>query len=435
MIDPQVGCHRNYIGPVPTKTFMSTYKRLLIVVAAAWLLIHPATGDEGPRQKSALTILQINDVYTAAPLEGGKVGGLARVAALKQQLAASGKPVLLLLSGDFLSPSVASTVFKGRQMVEALNTAGLDIATLGNHEFDFGPDILRERMKESRWQWVVSNITDDATGQPLGGAATHLVRNYGGLKVGFIGVCLTGDEISSDKRQGITMTDPFEAVRKFIPIVKQEGAQAIVVITHLEFADDRKMAEMFPEIDVIIGGHEHVPITTFVNQTLITKAGADSRYAARIDLTPIAGNARVERHYELVPIVEGMREDDATRKVTAEFEGKLGKELQVVIGSATTPLDAVAEHVRSAETSVGNLFADAVREALRADVAIINGGSIRSNRVFPPGKLTRGDVLALHPFGGVAVMAEISGRTFLAALNHGVGPAAKGLEGFRRFQA
>ena len=410
---------------------MRTYIQTLMIAAAACFLHGSVSADEGPRQKSALTILQINDVYTAAPVDGGKAGGLARVAAMKQQLAASGKSVLLLLSGDFISPSVASTVFKGRQMVEALNTAGLDIATLGNHEFDFGPDVLRERMKESRWQWVVSNITDDTTGgQPIGGAATHLVRDYGGLKVGFIGVCLTGDEISRDKRQGITMTDPFEAVRKYIPIVKQEGAQAIVVITHLDFADDRKMAEMFPEIDVIIGGHDHVPITTFVNQTLISKAGADARYVARIDLTPGAGNARVERHYELVPVVEGMREDDATAKVTADFNAQLGKELEVVVGSTTAPLDAVGEHVRSNETNLGNLFADAVREALQADVAIVNGGSIRSNRMFPPGKLTRGDVLAFHPFGGIAVMAEVPGRTLLAALNHGVGRRSEALGRF-----
>lgn len=409
---------------------MPTYIQTLMIAAAACVLPGTASAEEGPRQKSALTILQINDVYTAAPLDGGKAGGLARVAALKQQLAASGKPVLLLLAGDFISPSVASSVFKGRQMIEALNVAGLDIATLGNHEFDFGPDVLRERMKESRWQWVVSNIIDDATGQPIGDAKTHLVRDFAGLKVGFIGVCLTGEEISRDKRQGITMTDPFEAVRKFIPIVKSEGAQAIVVITHLEFVDDRKMAEMFPEIDVIIGGHEHLPITTFVNQTLISKAGADSRYVARIDLTPIASSPRIERHYELVPIVEGMREDEATLKVAADFEGRLGKELEVVVGSTTTPLDAVSEHVRSGETSAGNLFADAVREALRADVAIINGGSIRSNRLFPPGKLTRRDVLALHPFGGTSVMAQVSGQTLLAALNHGVGRRSEALGRF-----
>ena len=86
--------------------------------------------------RAPLTILQINDVYTTVPIDG--VGGLARVATLKKQLAAAGRTPLLIIAGDFLSPSVASTVFKGEQMVAALNAAGLDLATLGNHEFDFG---------------------------------------------------------------------------------------------------------------------------------------------------------------------------------------------------------------------------------------------------------------------------------------------------------
>jgi 5'-nucleotidase len=386
--------------------------------------------QESARQSAPLTILQINDVYTASPVDGGKAGGLARVAKLKQQLAAPNKTVLLLMAGDFLSPSVASSVFKGKQMVDALNAAGLDIATIGNHEFDFGPDVLRERMRESRWQWVVSNIVDEDSGQPIGGAAPYLVRQYGSLKVGYLGLCIIGDEISRDKRRGVTLTDPFEAARKYIPLLQQEGVNAIVALTHLDYADDRKLAEMFPAIDVIIGGHEHAPITTVVNRTLISKAGADSRFAARIDLAPMAGDTRVERHFELVPIVQGMAEDEPTLKVTADYEARLGKELGQVIGRTTTPLDAVAEHVRSAESNLGNLFADAVREAMGADVAILNGGSIRSNRVFPVGNLTRGDVLAMHPFGSVSCKVEVSGSTILAALNHGVGRLGESLGRF-----
>lgn len=400
---------------------MNLRTRLPATATAVLLVLGSVAGQEGPRQKAPLTILQINDVYTAAPLDGGKAGGLARVATLKQQLAAPGKTVLLVLAGDFLSPSVASSVFKGKQMVEALNAAGLDMATLGNHEFDFGPDVLRERMKEARWQWVVSNIVDEETGQPFGGAAPYLVRQYGRVKVGFIGLCLTGDEISSDKRRGVTMTDPFEAARTYIPVLQREGATAIVAITHLDYADDRKLAEMFPAIDVIIGGHEHSPITTLVNRTLISKAGADSRFVARVDLNPIEGHDRVERHFELVPVVDGMAEDAATLKVTADYDARLGKELEVVVGETTTALDAVAERVRSAESNLGNLFADAMREATGADAAIVNGGSIRSNRVFAAGKLTRGDVLAIHPFGGLTCKVDVPGATIVAALNHGVG--------------
>ena len=135
-----------------------------------------------PRARAPLTILQINDVYSTIPING--LGGLARVATLKQQLTEAGRTPLLVIAGDFLSPSVASSIFKGEQMVAALNAAGLDLATLGNHEFDFGVDVLMQRMKESRFQWVVSNVVDTA-GQPLAGAVPYIVRTFGTIRVGF----------------------------------------------------------------------------------------------------------------------------------------------------------------------------------------------------------------------------------------------------------
>src|SRR5690349_9280703 len=146
-----------------------------------------------PRAAAPLTILQINDVYSTVPV--ADLGGLARVATLKRRIAAAGRTPFLILAGDFLSSSVASTVFKGEQMIAALNAAGLDMATLGNHEFDFGVDLLIQRMKEARWQWVVSNVIDLQTGKPIGDAAPYVVRTFGGLKVGFIGLCLTSEGI------------------------------------------------------------------------------------------------------------------------------------------------------------------------------------------------------------------------------------------------
>jgi len=132
-----------------------------------------------PRASTPVTFLQINDVYSTVPIDG--VGGLARVATLKQQMAAAGKTPVLVIAGDFLSPSVASSVFKGEQMVAALNAAGLDFATLGNHEFDFGSDMLIQRMAEAKWQWIVSNVIDTNTGKPVGNAAPYIVKTYGSL--------------------------------------------------------------------------------------------------------------------------------------------------------------------------------------------------------------------------------------------------------------
>ena len=105
------------------------------------------------------------------PTDG--LGGLARVATEKQRLAAEGHRPFLVIAGDFLSPSVASSVFKGEQMIAALNAAGLDLATLGNHEFDFGDDLLIQRMREATFTWVVSNVVDTRTGKPIGNAVPY----------------------------------------------------------------------------------------------------------------------------------------------------------------------------------------------------------------------------------------------------------------------
>ena len=152
------------------------------------------------RGAAALTILQLNDVYSTVPVDGA--GGLARVATLKQRLTREGASTLMLLAGDFLSSSVASTIFKGEQMIAALNAAGLDVATLGNHEFDFGAEILLQRMAEAKWQWVVANAIDRTTGKPVGGAAPYIVRTFGPLKVAILGLCSTEGFVGGSARRG-----------------------------------------------------------------------------------------------------------------------------------------------------------------------------------------------------------------------------------------
>jgi 5'-nucleotidase len=378
-----------------------------------------------PRARAQVTFLQLNDVYSTIPVD--ERGGLARVATLKQQLAAAGRTPFMVLAGDFLSPSVASSVFKGEQMVAALNAAGLDLATLGNHEFDFGDDVLLQRMAEAKWQWVVSNVIDTNTGNPIGGAAPYVIRTFGTLKVGFIGLCLTTDEITADKLKHTRLIDPLEAAARYLPVLKQEGAAVIVAVTHLAFATDRALAERFPEIDLIIGGHEHYPITASENRTLISKSGSDARAVARIDVNRQA-QGLVERFFELVPITSDIPDEPRTAEVVASYERRLGTELDMVVGSTREPLDANSVRLRASETNLGNLVADAIRADAGADVAIMNAGSIRGDRIYPAGPLTRRTLIAIHPFGNVITKIAAPGRVVLEALNSGVSrlPASAG---------
>jgi 5'-nucleotidase len=401
-----------------------------VLVATAAVAGARAQDEPGsPRSRAPITILQINDVYQISPVNG--LGGLARVATIKKQLQAAGRAPLLVLAGDFLSSSVASAVFKGEQMIDTLNAAGLDLATFGNHEFDFGDDLLIERMKQSHWQWVAANVIDRRTGKPLGGAAPYVVRAFGTIKVGFIGLCLTTTEISMSKLTHTQLVDPMAAAARYIPVMQREGAQVIVAVTHLTFAQDQELVRRFPQIDLIIGGHEHFPITAAERHALISKAGSDARFVARIDMN-LAGVAParryVERLFELIPVTADIADDPATAEVVKSWEAKLGDELKEVVGETSVPLDAASVRLRAREMPIGNLFADALRAATDADVALMNAGSIRGDRVYPAGPLTRETLLAMHPFGNIITVVEVPGSVLLSALTSGVSklPASAG---------
>ncbi|MCU1383921.1 MAG: hypothetical protein JWL71_2618 [Acidobacteria bacterium] len=377
------------------------------------------------RTAAPVTFLQLNDVYTTLPVDGQ--GGLARVATLKQNLAKAGRTPFLVLAGDFLSPSVASTVFKGEHMIAALNAAGLDLATLGNHEFDFGDDVLIERMHEATFSWVVSNVIDTNTGQPIGGAAPYIIKTFGTLKVGFIGLCLNTQEITADKLKHTRILDPLTTAGRYLPMLKQAGAAVVVAVTHLAFADDRALVEQYPDIDLVIGGHEHYLITTTERRSLISKSGSDAKFVARIDVAQRPAGT-VERFYELLPITKELPDDPKTAAAIAVYESRLSTALDTIVGTSLVPLDSVSLHIRASETNLGNLVADAMRADAKSDIAITNSGSIRGDRIYPAGPLTRRRLLEIHPFENVICVLKLTGRVVLDTLNYGVSslPTANG---------
>jgi len=279
--------------------------------------------------------------------------------------------------------------------------------------------VLVQRMSEAKWQWVVSNVLDTKTGRPIGGAVPYTIRTVGTLKVGFIGLCLATSEISRDNLRGIRMLDPMQAAARYIPILKQRGANVIVAITHLSFPEDRALVERFPEIDLVIGGHEHYPVTVAENRTLISKAGSDARWVARIDIGR-RPNGRVERFYDLLPVTSALPDDPSTAAAIRSFEDRLDKALDTVVGVTGVPLDAVSDHLRTGETNIGSLVADLLRADVGADVAIVNSGTIRGDRVYPAGPVSRRTLIEMLPFGNVVCEVAVPGRVILQALNHGV---------------
>ena len=137
-----------------------------------------------------VTLLQVNDVYQFTPVDQGTRGGIGRVLTLRKSIQSENPNTLFLLAGDTISPSVESITYKGSQMIEAWNLAGLDYATFGNHEFDFGPEVLKERIKESKFGWIAANVIEKSTGRTFAGAEPFVIREFGGVKIGIFGLVL-----------------------------------------------------------------------------------------------------------------------------------------------------------------------------------------------------------------------------------------------------
>jgi 2',3'-cyclic-nucleotide 2'-phosphodiesterase (5'-nucleotidase family) len=396
---------------------------------AAWALVVCALAgctapDARPRVAPPapaveITLLQINDTYVLEPVDGGRRGGMARLATQVKRICATRPRAILVHSGDMLSPSPMSTVLRGAQMIAVLNRLGLGFATFGNHEFDFGPAILRQRMTESRFVWLSANVVERATMRPFGGAIREGLLERDGLGIGLFG--LTTSEAASTSAAGseVGFENPLTEGPAVAADLRKLGAHLVVAVTHQHMAADRALAAA-ADVDVILGGHEHEPLVAEEGKALITKGGSDARYLVEVNLWLRSDGALVERSWTFHEISARLPEDPEVAAVVRDYETRLGRELAVEIGRTTVPLEARRAPLRTRETNVGDFIADAMRARLDADVALLNGGGVRTDRIIPAGALMRRDVLGLLPFTNVVMKLAVSGARLREALEQGL---------------
>jgi len=392
---------------------------IAVVIAAALAACAALGGRALDTDLLHVTLLQINDHYVLEPVDGGRRGGMARLATLVRDLKRENPNTIFALAGDTLSPSVESALMRGAQMVAALNAIGLDFATFGNHEFDFGPEVLRERMKESKFRWLSANVVDRRSGQAFGGASAEVLVTLGGVRVGLFG--LTTAQAAQTSRPGpdVTFAQPVTAAKDVAARLRAQGASIVVAVTHVTMAEDKAIAAA-ADVDVILGGHEHEPLVAEEGKTLITKAGSDARYLVQVDVWLTREGRLVERSWRFREVSRRIAPDPAVEALVRDYARRLDRELDAVVGKSSVPLEARSATLRTEETNLGDFVADALRERLGTDVAVINGGAIRTNRTVPPGPLTRRDVLSLLPFTDMVVKLEMRGADLRAALEHGL---------------
>jgi 2',3'-cyclic-nucleotide 2'-phosphodiesterase (5'-nucleotidase family) len=230
-----------------------------------------APGAKPPEPLNPVRFLLINDVYVADTMTDGR-GGLARVATVRTRLADQG-PILFVLAGDLLSPSLLSKYYGGRQMVEAMNAAKLDFATFGNHEFELPRDTLVARIAESNFHWISSNCTQ-TDGSPFPKVMPWDTLRVSGHLVGLFGLTLQGDY-----RSYVRCADPDSVAHAVIETLGQLKADLIVGLTHQSIEADRGLLASEPTLDLILGGHEHEAHDSVVTSRHVLKADANARSA------------------------------------------------------------------------------------------------------------------------------------------------------------
>ncbi len=376
-----------------------------------------------------VTFLHTNDVYEISASDGK--GGMGRLSHMLTEERSSASHSVTTFGGDLLSPSVMSGLTKGSQMIELMNAIKLDVAVLGNHEYDFGPAILDKRVSESNFPWLASNVFDLSGKQANGTAATHMMQ-AGTYKIGFFGVLTTETIHLSSPGPNIKFIDVIEQAKISVAELKEQGADVIVALTHLELAEDRALVRAVKGINLVLGGHDHDPITIFEKGVMIFKAGDNAHLLGAVDLTVDYVEKRgkqklvVDYGWRVLPVRAGTV-DASVQALADAHEANLDDKLNIVIGTTSVDLDTRRSSVRAMETNMGNLIAEAQMAAVGADVGMANGGGIRGDKVYDAGsELTRRDILTELPFGNVTVKLELSGAVLLEALENGVSKVEDG---------
>lgn len=389
----------------------------LVAIAIAWGSAGTATAEP-----VTITFLHTNDVYEIAPKRGR--GGLAELGTLLRAERARSPHTITTFGGDLISPSVLSGITKGEQMIELYNALGTQIAVPGNHEFDFGAETARARFAASRFPWLGTNLLGP-DGKPALGTVDLQLKEIGGFKIGFFGLVEPETPALSSPGRDLTFADPIQTATKAAGRLKEMGADLVVALTHLDFAEDREVAKI-RSVDLVLGGHDHDPITWLENGKLIVKAGYDAHWLAAVDLRIERVRRNNQDTLEVVPqwrylTTAGVAPDPEIRPIVEKWNRQLDEQLAVAVGRTRVELDTRRDTVRTQESNFGNLIADAIRNTTGADVAIVNGGGIRGDRIYAAGaELTRKDILTELPFGNVTVLIELKGSDLLAALEHGV---------------
>ncbi|MEN3793795.1 bifunctional metallophosphatase/5'-nucleotidase [Fulvimarina sp. MAC3] len=427
--------------------------RRLAPFAAAFLLSAaiPASAE------TVLTILHTNDVhshiqpinkYDAAcgeedAAENACFGGAARMLTAINTAKDRATNPILVDGGDQFQGTLFYNQYKGKATAEMMNALGYEAMVVGNHEFDDGPEVLRDFIAAVDFPVVMANA--DVSNEPALADVIEpsAIIKKAGKKIALVGVTPSDNDQLASPGEGVTFSDPVEALKTEVARLEGEGIDTIILLSHSGYEVDKRIAGNVPGIDVIVGGHSHTllsntddkasgPYPTVVKNpdgidVPIVQAYAYGKYLGELVVT--FGDDGNVLKAEGAPILldASIPEDEALKARIAELAKPLEEIQKKVIGKTGGPIDGGRDTCRAGECQMGNLVADAMLDRVAdqgVQLAITNGGGLRAS--FDEGDVTLGEILTVLPFGNTLSTFKLKGSDLKAALENGVSQVEEG---------
>lgn len=420
---------------------------LLVVVMLLSMIVVPATAKaEGEEPAKEIVILYTNDVHCGVDDEIGFVG-LARI---KAALEAAGKEVILVDCGDAVQGDVIGTLSKGEAVIELMNDVGYDVAVIGNHDFDYGMEQFNKNISLAKFQYICCNFLNDKGETVL---KPYTIVEAAGKKIGFIGVDTPESFTKStpvyfqDSEgnyifsfcEGNNGQDLYDKVQETVDAVRAEGVDYVIALTHLgtDYQSSpwtaSEVIENTSGIDVVLDGHSHTDFKLFYGQDAMSPKNKDDKEVIHsstgtklhnVGMLTIAGDKVSAKLIDasalaFMDAAGLLKADNGIGEVVKAALAKNEDLVNTVV--AHTDVDLVIKDpvtgeriVRSQETNLGDLCADAYRAMGDTQIAFVNGGGVRD--VIPAGDVTYGQIIRVHPFGNALCTVEATGREILDAL-------------------
>lgn len=374
----------------------------------------------------SLTILHTNDIHGHVnawqgwdgELAGKTLGGMDRLAtAIKRARSEAGaNNVLLLDAGDTLGDSMLADETKGKAIIDAMNAMKYDAMVIGNHEPDFTAEKLKQRIADAKFPVIAANITEQASGKLF--AQPFVIKQVAGIKVGILGLAYPNTPLTTAKKNvvGLTYAKAPEVARDYIPKLRAQGAQLIIVLSHYGLSADKKLAQEVPGIDIIVGGHSHnrMAEAAKVGDTLIVQAGAHASDLGRLDLQLDHGKITSSTHKLITLDNASIASDKTVAAIVEKDMAPYKTQMQAPVARARATI-ARAQTIagqepakRDQESPADSLFADLIRARTGADIVILPG--VGYGTALVPGAFDAAALRNLIPHESKVISMTLTGQ-------------------------